>query len=360
MTTLRRPSGVRELARALGIHPSSVSRALAGKSGVSAELRRQVTTAAQGMDYAPNPHASSLRRNCGEGLALITAYQQPHIASLRNNALMSLGRTEYGGVRVLTRSPDESLDALVRLAVSQFPRAIVVAGYSGEVSRETRQQLSPRRIPLICMDGLISGFDAVVIRRWIGTYQATRLLLLSGCRYPVFFSAAPPTAPDERLKGIFEAYRSLNQRPDHSAIIPFASKIDFSYTCGYTMTRDLLRTRPVDGIFCFNDEIAVGVLKALSDAGLSVPGDVKIVGFDNLPIAEYTSPSLTTVAQPVTEVARATLEMLARRLVDPELPPQLESFEARLVIRQSAAPVSRRALEKIFKLSSKTTLQEST
>lgn len=282
---------------------------------------------------------------------LITAYPQTHIANLRNHALLSAGRPEYGGARVLAKNPDEELDTLIRLAVSHYPRTIVVSGCAGEVSSKTHQLLSKRKIPLVCMDGTLLGFDAVVIRRWTGTYQATRLLLLCGCKHPLFFSAASPDTSDERLKGIFEAYRSLNQQPDLSAIIPFTGKDELSYACGYQMTRDLLRTRPVDGLFCFNDEIAVGALKALSDAGMSAPGDVRIVGFDNLPIAEYTTPRLTSVAQPVNEVALATLSLLARRLADPDLPPQNESFEARLVIRESAAPDSNTTLEEIFSIS---------
>lgn len=351
MTTLLKPSGVRELAKTLGVNPSTVSRALSGKAGVSDDLRQQIVNAARGMDYAPNPHASSLRRNCGEGLALITGYQQPLIFSMRNDALMSLGRSDYGGIRVLVKNPDESLDTLVHLAISHYPRAIVVAGLSGDISSETRKTLASRRIPLVCMDGTVKGFDSVTIRRWVGTYQATRLLLLCGCRHPVFFSSASPQVPDERLKGIIEAYKSLGLDPALPPIIPLTPTGNLSFSHGYQITQDLLKTRPVDGIFCFNDEMAVGVLKALTDSGIKVPDEVKLVGFDNLPIAEYTTPQLTSVAQPVTEVAQAVLSMLASRLGDPRLPLQRERFEARLVIRNSASPATRSMLEEIFKLS---------
>lgn len=350
-TTLLKPAGVSELARILKIHPSSVSRALSGKSGVSEILRSKVLTAAKGMHYSPNPHASSLRRSCGEGLVLITAYDQSRIAMLRNDALVSLARPGFGGVRVIVRSPEESLETVLRSAVAYYPRAIVVAdgGRNSAISPAMRRELAARCIPVVSMDRLIDGVDAVVIRRWVGTYQATRLLFLSGCRNPVFLSSASLSHPDERLKGIIAAFRSLNRELTPGALFAIPAGLNPGFDFGHQATQELLSSRPFDGLFCYNDEIAIGALKALTDARVRVPDEIRLVGFDNLPLTAFVTPQLSSVAQPVSEVAQAVLNLIERRLANPGLPSQVESFETRLVIRESATPASREALADVFR-----------
>lgn len=351
-TSLRDPAGVRDLARRLGVNPSSVSRALSGKAGVSAGLRAQVLALARGMHYAPNPHASSLRRGRGQGAVLITGYSQSRIAMMRNQALVALGRPVFGGIGVMVRMPDESLDEVMRKAAAGHPGAIVLADTAPDAvpSPALVEHLAARQVAVVAMDQAIGALDQVRIRRGIGTYQAARLFALAGCRKPLFFSAATVAAPDGRLAGIQAAFAALGLTLDPADVIPIPAQGGYDHACGYAMTRDLLASRAFDGLFCYNDEMAVGALRALADAGVRVPEEVKVVGFDDLPLADYATPRLTTVAQPVEEVARATLALVERRLAEPDAPPRVETFETRLVVRESAAPASRAGMAEIIEV----------
>ena len=305
------------------------------------------------MNYAPNPHASSLRRSQGEGVVLITAYEQSRITALRNQAFVTLGRPQFGSVRVMVRMPDESLDDLVLKAAATHPLAIVVAGTGADRKLATTvvEGLAARRIAIVAMDQSLGQLDRTLIRRGIGAYQATRLLLSGpGGGKPLFFSNATLTAPDDRVAGIMAAFSGHPTPLDARDLIPIPAAHGFSYGCGYSLTRDLVASRSFDGLFCYNDEMAVGALKALAEAGVRVPEEVKVVGFDDLPLAGYTTPPLTTVAQPVEEVAHAALALLTRRLADPDAPARRECFETRLVVRESAAPAARSDLSGILEI----------
>jgi LacI family transcriptional regulator len=121
-----------------------------------------------------------------------------------------------------------------------------------------------------------------------------------------------------------------------SGIHPMAPEI------GYKPMQSLLeKTRDFSAIFCFNDIAAIGAIRALSDVGLSVPGDVSVVGFDDIQSAAYTTPSLTTVSQPLLEMGRRGAQVLLERIGDPDKQIPAEIVMApELVVRESTGPAA--------------------
>jgi LacI family transcriptional regulator len=109
----------------------------------------------------------------------------------------------------------------------------------------------------------------------------------------------------------------------------------------YQPVRDLLaRTRDFTAMFCFNDTAAIGAIRAIEDAGLTCPGDISVIGFDDIIVAEYFNPRLTTVRQPLQKMGWTAAETLVKRIQSPEAPyPETIWFEPELVVRESTAGV---------------------
>ena len=106
----------------------------------------------------------------------------------------------------------------------------------------------------------------------------------------------------------------------------------------------LEKTRDFTAIFCFNDIAAIGAIRALKDSGLSVPGDVSVVGFDDIQSAAYSTPSLTTVRQPLFEMGQRGAQVLLERIADKEKPfPQQIVMAPELIVRESTGPAPKRA-----------------
>jgi DNA-binding LacI/PurR family transcriptional regulator len=127
---------------------------------------------------------------------------------------------------------------------------------------------------------------------------------------------------------------------------------------GYLPVRDLLtRTRDFTAIFCFNDTAAIGAIRAIEDAGLTCPRDISVIGFDDIIVAEYFNPRLTTVRQPLHKMGWTAAQLLVKRIQSPGEPyPEAVWFDPELVVRESTAVVrasaakSRRAKRQIDSL----------
>lgn len=343
------PSSLEQIAELANVAVSTVSRALAGKPGVSAAKRAQIMECARRLNYVPDLHASLLRAGKNSGLTLVVPYRATGITMERNAALLYHGKQAFGTVRVLVKADSDDLDSVVRTALAQRSRAIVVSGISAGPTRETRDMLKDRGVALTFVDHADAEADCIRIDRITGACQAARLLLLSGCSHPVFFSRTTFEHADNRLVGIREAYRIEGKDESSIRLFPLHN-YGSGMSAGYAATKDMLNTMPVDGLFCYSDEASIGTLRALAQAGVRVPQEVKVVGFDDIPVSAFLPLALTTIAQPVDEPARAAMEVTLQRLETPAGPQVARVFPARLVVRETAPILSHAMREEIFKI----------
>jgi LacI family transcriptional regulator len=118
-------------------------------------------------------------------------------------------------------------------------------------------------------------------------------------------------------------------------------KNSWSPDLGYPPVRELLaRTRDFTAIFSFNDTAAIGAIRAIEDAGLNCPRDISVIGFDDIMVADYLTPRLTTVRQPLYQMGTTAAELLVKRIQNPDVPFQEEVwFEPELVVRESTAGI---------------------
>jgi DNA-binding LacI/PurR family transcriptional regulator len=127
----------------------------------------------------------------------------------------------------------------------------------------------------------------------------------------------------------------------HPELCIFLEENIWSPKLGYPPVRDLLsRTRDFTALFCFNDTSAIGAIRAIQDAGLSCPHDISVIGFDDIIVAEYFNPRLTTVRQPLHKMGSAAAQLLVQRIQSPDEPyPREVWFEPELIVRESTTGV---------------------
>ena len=337
---------LQDLARELGLSVGTVSRALCGNPCVAERTRRRVASYAGEMGYVRNQAASSLRRKDNWGFTLIVHYNRTEVAIPRDNRLLELGRRAFGPPRVITIEEGCRVDEAVGAALAERSKAIFACCVTERISEASEKRIRERGVAFTAVDSVLEGLDSIVIDREVGMAQAARLLLLSGCRHVVVLNSSPLGKPDAKLKGVIKGFKPLNAAlSDDDVVLVGSTGYAEGYKAGHDVMEEVLRTRFIDGVLCCSDAVAIGTMRALQEAGVRVPQDVRVVGFNNVPAAEYQPVSLTTVAQPVEELAEAAVRQTLRRLEDYTAPATRTVFKTTLVARESA-PVGDQALRK--------------
>jgi LacI family transcriptional regulator len=205
------------------------------------------------------------------------------------------------------------------------------------VSTELVNDLSQRRVPLVIVDREVPGVEAdtVLTDHAQGGCLATQHLIDLGHRRIACIAGNSEISPSaERVTGYRETLEKNGIPFDESLVV----KGDFQYESGYEATRQLLTLeRPPSALFACNDLMAVGCISAARELGLRVPDDLSVVGFDDVRLASFTNPPLTTIVQPKVEIGALATQMLLERLVDLEAPARFKRLDTKLCVRQSTA-----------------------
>jgi len=178
-----------------------------------------------------------------------------------------------------------------------------------------------------------ASVPVVTVDQMAGAAAATRHLLSLGHR-TVWHLAGPIdwNEADERIEGWRSALNEANAR------IPTLLRGDWTPRSGYELGQSLLEIPEMTAIFVANDQMALGLLRRLHEAGREVPRDLSVVGFDDVPMAAYTSPPLTTIRQPLAEMGRVATPMLVRLLAGEKLESVRVELATTLVTRESGSP----------------------
>lgn len=331
-----RPITLKTLAEYLGLSPATVSIVLNNSSlakSISPQTRQRVLDAAKKLQYRPNPHARMLRTRQSNTIGVVV----PEISEGYFTRLM-LGVEPYlmqAGYLYFTVShlcrPDlleEYPDLLMSRAVDGFLL----------VNTELRSQI---KLPAVAVSSHIQtpGVTNFVIDHDRATRLALRHLYELGHRRIAFMKGQHFSLDSEsRWQSITAIAHEIgiDIRPE---LCIYLEKNLWSPELGYLPVRNLLdRTRDFTAVFCFNDTAAIGAIRAIEDAGLSCPRDISVIGFDDIIVAEYFNPRLTTVRQPLAKMGSDAAELLIQRIQSPTQPyPETVLFTPELVVRESTA-----------------------
>jgi DNA-binding LacI/PurR family transcriptional regulator len=328
-----------DVARLAGVSQKTVSRVFNDEPYVSADVRRRVLEAAEQLGYRLNNAARALASGRTRAIGVVTlgtALYGP--ASLLMGVERVVRDTGYALRVVNTMEGDPAgLAGAVDSLLDQGVDGIVISepideeGVDGQPSLRVVVPVlvlgapSPVTAPTV----LTAGCGADLMAR-----TATEHLLALG-HVTVHHLAGPQRwyAARDRLEG----WRST--LTDHGREIPAVAEGDWSAGSGYRAGRALAENGDVTAVFAANDDMAIGLIRALAEAGRRVPEDVSVVGFDDIPVAAYVTPPLTTVRQPFDAVAQEGLKRLVHTIENPDaepLPPSDPPVD--LIVRTSTAP----------------------
>jgi LacI family transcriptional regulator len=327
---------IKDVARAAGVSITTVSHVINSTRFVSEELRARVQAALEELDYRPNILARSLRSGETKTIGLVVPDNSNLFFAEIARTVEDLGFA--AGYSVILCNSDDNLDKeaayIEVLTAKQVDGVVFIASGS---SQQHVLELSQQAIPYVVVDREVDGSlaDVILVDNELGGYVATRHLIELGHRHIACVAGPSQLTPSaDRVRGYRRALRESCIPEERCLVVPG----DFRAQGGEAALQVLLLlSTPPSAIFACNDMMAIGVLRAARSAGLSVPGDLSVVGFDDIPLASVVSPALTTVAQPTTELAAHSVRLLLARMQNSqeELPTQRIVLEPRLIERDS-------------------------
>lgn len=334
---------VHDVARHAGVSIATVSRALNDRSRVSVETRERVLRVARSLGYQPNDLARSLAGMATQTIALLL----PDITNPFFPELVKGVQTladEHGHLLLLCHNADDGGKARADIGMLRRKKVDGILLVAGTLRTKGIAQATCG-VPTVVLDRHVPGLrsDLVTVDHRAGAKLAVEYLVELGHRRIVHVTGpSGVSSSKERHAGYEDALRAVGVEPDPELVVPG----DFLEDGGYAAGRSLLqRGIEFTAAFAANDLSAIGLLTSLTEAGLRVPADVSVVGFDGVHLTAYTAPPLTTVAQPVYDLGRRAAELLLDRLASGQAAgdvpnPQTVVLDTTLVVRKSTGPVS--------------------
>jgi LacI family transcriptional regulator len=325
-----------DVAAAAGVSISTVSHVLNDTRFVSAATKLRVLAAVEQLNYRPSSLARALVRQETRTVGLIVPDNaNPFFAEMAREI------ENHGfaaGYNVLLcnsgRSAAKELAYLDMLISKRVDGAIYM---TSDMAKERLQPLQEHRIPVVTFDRQYDATDTILLDNFQGGYDATcHLIGLGHCRIACLSGPDASTRSNDRVLGYRQALTDAGLPVDPALILAG----DWSFQSGCEHTQRLLQmTVPPTALFACNDTLAIGAIAALVAHGLAVPGDLSVVGYDNITLSAYTVPPLTTMATPIAAIGQHLCQMLLDR-INGHLPPEPQIVTARseLLPRASTAP----------------------
>ncbi len=325
---------IRDVAKRAGVSISTVSRVLNNTASVDGAKRQRVEEAARHLGYRPNPAALSLLGQSTGGIGVLL----PYIAGdFFSEFLHGIDRvTSDSGYFLIVSSSHRSVTEFQAVIQGLNRRVDGLIVMSTEVPAATVCEWLPNDLPVMFVntDVAAPNIEAVNFDNEGGAYRLTEHLIEQGHRR-IGFVAGPEGAHDgdARRDGFHAALRAHGIEPDPALEFPG----DYTMESGLAVVPAVLATDPrPTALFAANDLSAYGALSGLRDAGLRVPDDIALAGFDDIRLAQFASPALTTVHVPVRELGQRAIERLLARIkgeAGPASSPLI--LPAEVVVRES-------------------------
>ncbi len=308
---------IADLARIAGVSTGTVSRALSGSPLVRGDTRDRLVKLAQDHGFTPNATARNLRTQRTGAIAVIVPLGHETAQHLSDPFFMALigyladALSERGYDLLLSRVIPQRPNWLQHIVDAGRADGLIVIGQSDQA--DIVDEVAARYLPMVVWGGYQDGqiHCSVGTDNRIGGHMATRHLIEQGCRRIAFIGNPQAVEISHRLVGCAEALAEAGQdaRPE---ILPAHLTAETAHAAISAWLDE--RGRNVDGIVAASDVIAMSALRALAEHGRKVPDDVRVVGYDDLPLASQTSPPLTSIRQDLEAGARHLVEALFLRM----------------------------------------------
>lgn len=332
---------IKDIAQALGISTSTVSRALRDSYEISPETKQMVRECAERLNYRPNPIALSLKERRSRSIGIVVCEIANNFFSQAINGIESIAYDR--GYNVIISQSRESYER--EMIDLQYLASRSVDGLLISLATETKdishlKALSDRGLPIVFFDRIPDGIDThkVVVDNFKGAYEATEHLVRNGHRRIAILANSPCLSiTSGRLSGYKEALKEngLAFEEQYVQYCEYGGMIYEEVEAGMHTLLNL--PEPPGAIFASSDKLTTGCLKVLKSKGIHIPEAISVVGFSNTDIADLIGPPLTLVRQPAFEMGQAATELLLQ-LIESKRPVtefQTKVLEPELFIRDS-------------------------
>ena len=322
---------IKEVALQAGVSISAVSRAFSEGSSLTPEKRTRVLAVAEQLGYRPSSIAQGLVKKRSNSVTLVSGpMTDPFDAMFLEQLAEALSDR---GKRLIVAPGSKQGPERGGMFQALDDRSDVVVVAAGTMPLDASEACVRVGLPVILAGRIldIAGIDCVAADNEEGGRQAAQLLLRTGCRQPVYFGFAERSMADqERQAGFCRAFCEMGS--EVTAAYAVARSVETIFDDATLMLSS--RQQP-DSVFCATDRLAFGVIEAARAQGLAVPGNVSVIGFNNIPAAAWRSYRLTTINYPVSRVVNAILDTMDRRLANPGLKRQHMRIPVSLVVRDT-------------------------
>ncbi len=326
---------IRDVAARAGVSHQTVSRVLNNSTEVTPETRDRVNAAIAELDYRPNANARSLAAGRTYALACLAPNLTDYTFASIIEGIESEAR-QHGYFVFSSSTPDADSFGLLAAELSSSRRAdglLIINPYND--ARHTR--LAPDFPVVLIGSHPAEPINSVSLDDRQAARAATRYLRSLGHRQIVNITG--PQTEDctrERIAGYQDALEAARIDPNPALIL----EGDWTASSGALVIQRLLKSAcPFTAVFAQNDRMAIGAIHALRQAGRRVPEDISVIGFDDMPLASYFDPPLTTMRQDTLEIGREAVRLLIRTLENPGQPAEQKRLPADLIIRYSTQPL---------------------
>jgi len=331
----RAPS-IRDVARLAEVSHQTVSRVLNDHPSIREETRQRVLRAMEALQYRPNRAARALVTSRSHTIGVLSAstaeYGPARAIAAIEDAARELGYT-VNTANLASQTSEAIADAIEHLMLQAIEGLVVIAPQVRVFDVLAGMAIG---VPFVSLQSTGAQDERLAVDQIAGAHMATRHLVDLGHREIIHLAGPQDWIEAEaRMRGFLDAISDADIRT-HPPILG-----DWSADFGYFAGRELLRRRDFTGVFAANDQMAIGFMHAVRDAGLDVPGDISIVGFDDIPLAAHVWPPLTTIHQDFRQVGRRAVALLLRAARH-ESAGEPEPIVPELVVRDSSgvAPVA--------------------
>lgn len=330
---------IKDIAVRAGVSRSTVSRVLSGHSKVSPDKQAVVLKVVKDMSYRPSPIARSLATGYSSTIHVI-------VADIRNPVYSQVIRgaedkAREKGITVVVGNTDDIEEREIEyLRIAKEHKVMGIILVSTMAGKQLKQTLQTVERPLVLVNRTIPGFvaDTVTVDNELGAYQATRHLIDLGHKR-IFHLAGIElsSASQGRLRGFLRAMSEAGLSVPKEAIVHGDLRLESGEAIGNRLIQEGLK---YTAVFAANDLMAIGLMAAFLENNLKIPEDISIIGFDDMDLSRLRPIQLSTVSQPQYEMGKTAVRFLCDRIEEPETEYRNMVFNTRLVLRKTCSPLN--------------------
>lgn len=306
---------LKKLAQILGLSISTVSKALRDSYDISKETKEKVIALANELNYQPNPHASSLRKNKSKTIAVIIPEIANNYFTLAINGIESVAQEKNYHVLIYLSHEDQEKEAsFIKHLQNGRVDGVLISLSSTTSNYSHLEDLQKKGLPIVFFDRVYDRLNTACITTddYESAYKATQHLIEKGCTKIAHLMISPGLSiGNKRMKGYLQALADNGIENDEKMLVHCTNDDEKDY---HLLEKLFLTKKRPDGVFASVERYAILCYELCKNRKLSIPEDVKVISFSNLQTADYLNPSLTTITQPAFEIGKEAASILFKAI----------------------------------------------